>query len=777
MCHTHGALHSVYLAAATLLTVGLAWSRPAFAQSGEVPDAPLPLVANAPPVPVAPATISRDDEGRATIRAVRAAEPMRIDGVLDETHYERVPAMSGFIQIDPKPGEIATEQTDVWLSFDDDNIYISARMHDSDMEHLVATEMRRDSSVIFQGNDIISFMLDPFYDRRNGLVFTINPIAGRSDSQVTNERQFIQDWNPVWSVKTGRFDRGWTMEAAIPFKSIRYGKGSAQVWGFNVMRTKRSKNERSLLTKVPPGRGDAALAQTSFAASAVGVEAPPARRALDIKPYATSSLTTNHTVLPAVSNDPTAAGGLDLKYGVTQGLSADLTINTDFAQVEADEQQANLTRFSLFFPEKREFFLENQGMFQFGGVQLTGNFNGTQNNDQLAPILFYSRRIGLNGTRVVPLRAGGRLTGRAGAYSIGIVSTQTGEEDEDLVAPARSTNYSVVRVKRDILRRSAVGLIATSVNPSGSGASNAVYGLDGTFAFFDNLQLNTYWAKSDTAGRDGNDTSYRAQFNYDADRYGAQLERVTVGEDFNPGLGFVRRDDMRRTYGVFRFSPRPKGPTRIRKFRYQTNAGFIEDNTGRLESRSLDGEFAVEFQSGDQFQARYSDNYEFLSQPFPIASGVTLPVGAYDFKTYRLGFNVGRQRPVSGNAVVEWGPFYNGRQTTMTLNQSRVSVTPALSIEPSYTLNKVELDQGDFTNNLFGSRVTYTMTPLMFASALIQYNSATGSVSTNARLRWEYQPGSELFVVYNEDRNTSALGVQGLSTRSIIVKVNRLFRY
>jgi uncharacterized protein DUF5916/cellulose/xylan binding protein with CBM9 domain len=762
-----------------LLGVVLAWSVPVFAQSDDAstPALPIPLVANAPAVPVPPATMSRDDEGRATVRAVRATAPFRIDGVLDEPHYERVPAMSGFVQIDPTPGELATEQTEIWVSFDDDNVYVSARMHDSDMAHLVATEMRRDSSVIFQGNDIISFMLDPFYDRRNGLVFTINPIAGRSDSQVTNERQFIQDWNPVWSVKTGRFDGGWTMEAAIPFKSIRYGQGTAQVWGFNAMRTKRSKNERSLLTKVPPGRGDAALAQTSFAASMVGLDAPPARRALDIKPYATSSLTTNRTASPAVSNDPKAAGGVDLKYAVTQGLTADLTVNTDFAQVEADEQQANLTRFSLFFPEKREFFLENQGMFSFGGVQLTGNFNGMQNNDQVAPILFYSRRIGLNGTRVVPLRGGGRLTGRAGAYSIGVVSAQTGEEDEDLAAPARSTNYSVVRVKRDILRRSAVGLIATSVNPSGSGASNAVYGLDGTFAFFDNLAVNTYWARSDTPGRDGNDTSYRAQLLYDADRYGAQLERVTVGEDFNAGLGFVRRPHMQRTYGQLRFSPRPQGITRIRKFRYQTNAGVIEDNAGRLESRQLDGEFAVEFQNGDQFQTRYSSSYEFLAQPFQIATGVTLPVGAYDFETYRVGFNLGRQRRVSGNAAVEWGPFYNGRQTTVTLNQSRVSVMTALAIEPTYTLNKVELDQGRFTNNLVGSRVTYTMTPLMFASALVQYNSATGSVSTNARLRWEYQPGSELFVVYNEDRNTSALGVQGLSTRSIIVKVNRLFRY
>jgi hypothetical protein len=760
-----------------LAAVGLGFPHATRAQDSAADAPALSLVSNAPPVPVAPATITRDDEGRATIRAVRISEPRRVDGVLDELHYERVPSMTGFIQIDPTPGELASEQTEVWVSFDDDNFYVSARMHDSDMAHLVATEMRRDSTVIFQGNDFLSIMLDPFYDRRNGLVFTVNPIGGRTDSQVTNERQFIQDWNPVWAVKTGRFEGGWTLEAAFPFKSIRYGKGVAQIWGFNAMRAKRSKNERSLLTKVPPGRGDAAMAQASFAASMVGLEAPMAGRPLDIKPYATSSVTTNRTVSPVVSNDPKAAGGVDLKYAVTQGLSADLTVNTDFAQVEADEQQANLTRFSLFFPEKREFFLENQGMFSFGGVQLTGNLTGFANSDQVAPILFYSRRIGLNGTRVVPLRAGGRLTGRAGAYSIGIVSAQTGEEDEDLVAPARSTNYSVVRVKRDILRRSAIGLIATSVNPSGSGSSNAAYGLDGTFAFFDNLQVNTYWAKSDTPGRDGDDTSYRAQLNYDADRYGLQLERVTVGEDFNPGLGFVRRGDMRRTYGQFRFSPRPAHLPRVRKFRYQGNAGVIEDDTGRLESRDLEGEFTIEFMNGDHITARYTSNYEFLSQPFPIATGVSIPVGEYEFNTYRLGFILGRQRRVSGNAAVEWGPFYNGDQTSVTLSQSRVSLTPALSVEPTYTLNKIELDQGRFTHNLFGSRITYTMTPLMFASALVQYNSATGSVSTNARLRWEYQPGSELFVVYNEDRNTSSLGVQGLSTRSIIVKVNRLFRY
>jgi len=336
---------------------------------------------------MAPETISRDNDGRATVRAVRVREPLRIDGRLDEAHYADVLPMSGFIQVEPQYGAPTTDKTDIWVSFDDDNVYVSARMWDDDLDSLVATEMRRDSDTMYQGNDIISFVFDTFFDRRNGVMFSANPIGGRSDTQVTGERQFNRDWNPVWEVKPGRFDRGWTVEMAVPFKSLRYRPGRGQVWGFNAMRTKRSKNEMSLLTRVPLGRQQAALTQTAYAATLVGLEAPPPARNLDLKPYATSSLTTNRTATPPLSNDPHGEVGLDLKYAVTQGLTADVTINTDFAQVEADEQQVNLTRFSLFFPEKREFFLENQGTFSFGGVQLGGNFNNNQNNSA-APILF-----------------------------------------------------------------------------------------------------------------------------------------------------------------------------------------------------------------------------------------------------------------------------------------------------------------------------------------------------------------------------------------------------
>ena len=479
-----------------LLTVAGLCSSPPSATAQSPSELPSPLAAaepsrsislhvDAPPEPIAPEVVTRDGEGRATVRAVRVSQPLRIDGVLDEMLYRDVRSISEFIQVEPEGGQAATERTEAWVTFDDDYVYVSFRAWDSHMETLIATEMRRDSANNWQGNDLVSFIFDTFYDRRSSFTFTVNPLGGRSDGTMINDRQYSSDWNPVWETKTGRFDGGWTVEAAVPFKSLRYQPGTTQVWGFNAMRVKRSKNEISTLTRVPPARGQSGFQQAQFAGSLVGIEAPRGGANLDLKPYAISSLTTDRVATPRVLNHPEAEAGLDLKYAVTQGLVADLTVNTDFAQVEADEQQINLTRFSLFFPEKRDFFLENQGTFAFGGVAINsagGNFNGGSigtSND--APIMFYSRRIGLNEGRQVPLNVGGRLTGRTGKFSIGLLNIQTGEEEQ---TGARDTNFSVLRVKRDVLRRSSVGLLFTnrSVSTIGSGG-NRSYGIDGTFAF------------------------------------------------------------------------------------------------------------------------------------------------------------------------------------------------------------------------------------------------------------------------------------------------------
>jgi hypothetical protein len=355
---------------------------------------------------------------------------------------------------------------------------------------------------------------------------------------------------------------------------------------------------------------------------------------------------------------------------------------------------------------------------------------------------------------------------------VGLVDMQTGNDPE-----VRSTNFSVVRLKRDLFRRSSVGLLLTgrSVGQSGLG-TNGVYGIDGTFGFYDNLNVNAYWARSRTDGRVGKDTSFRGQLDYAGDRYGVQLEHLMVGDDFNPELGFVRRQDMRRSSALFRFSPRPQRIASVRRFFYQGSLDYIADASGHLETRESNGEFAIEFQNNDRLTVIVTDSYEFLPRPFPIAPDITLPIGSYHFNNVHVQMNLGQRRKVSGNLALDRGSFYNGHKTTLSLSRGRMNAGSRLSLEPAYLLNIVDLKEGSFTSQLVGSRVTYTATPLMFASALLQYNSSSHAVSANVRLRWEYRPGSEFFVVYNEDRDTLARRFPALAGRALIVKINRLFR-
>jgi hypothetical protein len=746
---------------------------------GQNGDFALPSSYDGPAPPALPSTIARDEQGRVTIRAVRLTGPLRLDGQIDEAIYSTVEPISDFIQMEPAGGQLASEKTEVWLFFDQDNVYVTARAWESRPDRMIANEMRRDSNNILTGGDHLGFSLDTFYDRRNAAQFTVNALGARFDGQSTNERQYNGDWNPIWDVAVGRFDGGWTVEAAIPFKSLRYRPGRAQIWGFNARRQSKWKNEISYIVRIPPAFG---LGRGSFAASlfatVVGLEAPSGAKNLEVKPYAIADLTTDLNATPRISNDFGRDFGLDVKYGVTQNMTTDFTYNTDFAQVEADEQQINLTRFNLFFPEKREFFLENQGTFDVGGVRAGGVGTVGQGGGN-APILFYSRRIGLSQQgrtlREVPILAGGRLTGRAGRYTIGLLSIQT--KDEPSVA-SESTNFSVLRVKRDVLRRSSIGAIFTnrSVAQSQPGSS-VLYGVDGTFVFYQNVYVNTYWARSHTDGLEGDDLSYRAQFEYVGDRYGVQVERLRVGDNFNPEIGFVRRDDLRESYGQLRFSPRPARIKWVRKFSWIGTINYIEDGAGLLETREIDGEFAIELQNSDRFNLGFTDSFELLQQPFAITPTVRIPVGGYDFAWGRVGYSFGQQRPFSGNLLAEHGTFYDGHRTTLGFSRPRLNLTPQASVEPSFSINWIDLPYGSFTTRLVGSRVTYTLTPLVFASALVQYNSSSNRVSTNLRLRWEYQPGSELFVVYNDERDSLSPGFPSLQNRALIVKVNRLFRF
>ncbi|MGE0392097.1 MAG: DUF5916 domain-containing protein [Vicinamibacterales bacterium] len=715
-----------------------------------------------PPVPVAPAVINRDAAGRATIRAVRVSAPIRIDGTLDEDVYRTTEAISGFIQVEPNVGAVETEKTELWVFFDDTNLYVSFRCWDSHPERQVANEMRRDSNQLVQ-NEHVSFVLDTFHDKRNMFAFNIGILGGRMDGQMTNETQFNMDFNPIWRVATGRSGEGWTGEAAVPFKSLRFKPGSPQVWGFNARRTVRWKNESSHIVPMP-ARGLNALAITSLAPNLV-LDVPETSRLVEVKPYAVGGVATDLTALPPTRNDATADWGIDVKYGLTQNLTSDFTYNTDFAQVEADEQQVNLTRFSLFFPEKREFFLENSTTFAFGG---TASGSGD------TPLMFYSRRIGLAGAREVPLVGGGRLTGRVGSFDVGAVSIRA---DAEPLSGSPATTFSVARLRRDLLRQSSIGFLATHRTTAGVGLPRTAFGFDGVFKFFKNLYANTYWANTPRPdGADGT-TSYRAQVDYPADRYGFQAEHLLVGRRFAPEVGFVRRPDMRKSYVYGRFSPRTAKHPWIRRYVLEGSSSRIANHTGRVESTATMAAFAMELHNSDRISASVTNSGEFLPLPFRIGPGVTLPVGQYDFLGARAAYSFGAQRKISGNVSLERGAFYNGHRTVFGVSGSRVEVTPRLSLQPTASVNDVQLAQGSFRATLVGSRITYTVTPLMFVSALVQYNSSNNSFSTNTRLRWEYLPGSELFVVFNEQRDTLGTGAPDLVGRSLVFKLNRLLRF
>jgi hypothetical protein len=536
----------------------------------------------APAPPVAPDTVARDDKGRATVRAVRIDQPLRFDGRLDDEVYSAVPPIGGFIQQLPVEGGAAVDPTEIWILFDEANLYVAAHCYDSEPDRIVANELRRDNQNIFSVNDNISVAIDTFFDQRNALFFQTNPIGGLRDQAVT-DGSFNVNWNTVWDAKTARTDDGYTVEMVIPFKSLRYRSSGPQTWGINVRRVVKSKNETSNLTRVPASYGGNGVAQMAVAATLVGLETPAQSMNLEIKPYAVSSLATDRIASMPYSNDVDANAGVDVKYGLTRALTADLTVNTDFAQVEEDEQQINLTRFNLFFPEKRDFFLEGQGIFDFGGIS-------GQRASGVNPILFFSRRIGLNAGQAVPVIAGGRVTGKAGRFEVGALAITT---DEKPAADAVTTTFSALRVRRNILRRSTVGLIATGRWPAANGlGNNATAGIDAGLRFFDNVQANLYWARTSSPELQGDAASYRGQFNYAGDRYGFEVDRIVVGSNFNPEVGFVRRTDFAFNALTARFSPRLRRSRLVRRLTWQADVEYITDAAGDvLEDRLISGRF------------------------------------------------------------------------------------------------------------------------------------------------------------------------------------------
>jgi hypothetical protein len=733
-----------------------------------------------PPAPVAPAVIAADDQGHITLRATRLSAPLSLDGHLDEADYRSVSPIDHFIQQEPREGQPATERTLVWLFFDDTRFYVSVRAYDSAPERLVANELRRDNFNIFQ-NDNISISIDPLYTRRSGVFFQTNALGAQRDQEIQDERSNNNDWNTIWYTKSRILEDGWTMEFAIPFSSLRYRGEGPQVWGFNLRRVIRWKNEHVSIAPIPASATVRAMYRFDIFATLVGVETPSTRRPVDIKPYAIGSSTTNLGVPQPFRNDPAANAGFDVKYGLTNSLMADLTYRTDFAQVEEDQQQVNLTRFSLFFPERRDFFLEGQGLFSFGGEQRGGGGGGQSSArntaPSLTPVVFYSRRIGLGSAgSVVPIVGGGRLAGRVRRLAVGVLNIET---DEALASRTPSTNFSVVRLRHDVLRRSNVGLIYTRRAPNDQEA-NTVFGVDANFWFYQNVTMTTFYTQSQTgsaAAKASDRSSYRGEFEWSPDRYGFKYEHLVVGPAFQPEVGFLRRTAFRRNYAQARFSPRPAGRGAVRRHVFEGEFDHITGSDGVLETREAKVAYRMELNSNDQWAIDYSRNYEFLRVGFNVIPGKLIPAGAYHFGDVRTTYVFGPQRRLSGSVSAGAGTFYDGTNTELGY-RGIVEISPRFNVEPGITLNWIEIPAGAFTSRVASVRSTYMFSPTMAVSGLVQYNSTSWTLGSSVRFRWEYRPSSDLFLVYSDGRDTR-LGDRfpGLMNRTFVVKATRLLRY
>ncbi|MEE8348363.1 MAG: DUF5916 domain-containing protein [Acidobacteriota bacterium] len=686
--------------------------------------------------------------------AVYVETPITIDGILDEPGWDLSVVATHFIQNEPDTGAPATERTEVRLLYDDENLYLGVYCYDSaGSEGVTVTQVTRDFS---PGNgDHFAMIFDTFYDHRNGYVFGTNPRGAKREGQMGGDgERRTYDWDAIWHVKSRITDEGWQAEFAIPFRTLRFRDIDEQVWGLNFTRRVRRKNESMHWSPIPrPYR----LSKVSYAGTLDGLSGIRQGRNLYVKPYVSTPILRRED--DDVDFLPDA--GLDIKYGITSGLTLDMTLNTDFSQVEADQQQINLTRFPLFFPEKREFFLENATMFQ---VRRAGRDFRSRSRDLIA---FFSRRIGLDQGRVIPILGGARLTGRVDKYRFGVLSIQTDNSEE-----LSSTNFSVARIRRDILRSSDVGGIFIN-KQAREGKYNRTYGIDANFQFFRHLEIASFLLKTDTPELEGNNTSFDAFVGWEDDRYKIEADYISVEDNFNPEVGFVRRTGIRKGRGEFnlKFWPGEELPW-IRQITPSTGVEYITNQENAVESKDFDQTLSIQLEDGGSIGVTHRVRFERLDEPFLIRSDQAIPVGDYVFGEFNPHFFTDRTRMFSGGLELVVGDFFDGHKNSY-ITDFRFQPSYQFAVSINWEHDDLDLPSGDFSTDLVTTNLDYSFNTRMFLSGLIQYNSTLDEISSNIRFNFIYKPLSDVFLVYNERRNNTGEVLE----RALIAKLTYVFDF
>jgi len=683
--------------------------------------------------------------GQKTITAIRTELPVTVDGSLDEPAWQQARISLGFVQKDPREGEPSSEQTEFRVLYTATTLYIGVVCYDSNVEGILASDRRRDSAM--ENDDKLSIVLDTFHDHRNAFLFRTNPLGAQYDALITDEGNNVnENWDEKWDVASQVTPVGWTAEFAIPFQSLRMNEEDGQDWGLDLERVIRRKNEFSYWNSFQRGFD---LENISQGGHLEGLEDIETGLWLRVKPYLLGGFS-HARRLNETAGSPdrfrstfrnTSDIGLEvLKYRITPSLTADLTWNTDFAQTEVDNQRVSLDRFPLFFPEKREFFQEGAGIFDFGSANQEGS-------RQLR--LFHSRRIGLHRGQPVPIIAGGRITGKTQGFTVGILNVQTeAVPSEDVPA----NNFAVLRVKRDVLSRSTVGAFLTNTAYGGSSDFSRVYGVDGKFVFHNYFTIDGFLAKSAEPGEVEDNWVASANAIWDSDFLRVGMEYLTIDPNFRNDLGFVRRTNIRRVTPLLHIRPRPniRG---IRQLVIRGRQDYTMNQENQVQERRGHYVFEIFFQNGSSFGWTPHVHFDRLTEPFEIRPGLIIPPGTYSWWNNGLRYNTNPARKISGS--VNWGRHYSyyreGQLDSLRFSAS-LNLTEQISVSPSYSINKASFPQGDFTDHIVRTRINYNFNNQWLTSTFIQYNNTDSFFGVNFRLNYIFRPGDDFFLVYNEGR-------------------------
>ena len=709
-------------------------------------------------------SMSTAQNGAPSTRAYLLQTPPVLDGRVEgDSAWNLVVPTQGFWQTQPNEGKAATQETQVFIGYTADTLYIGVICFDEQPDRIIVSDSRRDSSL--DDTDSFQVMIDAFQDKQNGFVFGTNPAGVEYDGQITGEGggsfnpsggDYNLNWDTTWDVEAQINDKGWSAEMAIPFKALRYGSADVQNWGINFQRNIRRNNEVAYWSPLPRQYD---ITRLSLAGTLEAVNVPKQRN-LKITPYGLSKTERGGTLPPGTHRDEEF--GVDIKYSLTPSLTLDATYNTDFAQVEADELQVNLDRFSLFFPEKRPFFLENAGNFSVGTPREVE--------------LFFSRRIGVGpGGAQIPVDGGLRLSGKVGSNTnLGLLHMQT--ESVNGVAPQNS--YSVARINQVLPNRSSIGIIA--VNRDGDGSTgladdyNRTYGVDGQWGIGDNLSLSGFIAKTDTPNISGRDRAGSIDLNYNSEKWIAGLGYAEVGNEFNPEVGFLQRRNYRKYSGRLFRRIRPENLWGLHELRPHITYQGYWDFDGFQQSGKLHIDNHWEWESGMQVHTGINFTKEGVDTPFDIIPGVTVPADTYDNKELQLVYFTNQSAPFSFRINSTIGGFFSGDRVNLEPS-IRYRIGEKFSSELSWARNDIDLDipNGDFTVNLGRLRMSYSFTPRIGMQALVQYNDQTDLIATNFRFSWLQSANAGFFFVYNEVEEDYVGAAP--KRREYILKYSRIF--